>query len=93
MEKTHEKRGAEREFFSTTFEYTWREESGRERMALGLSTNLSQQGLGLYSDRQMAPGQSITLYCPKLDDAPRDGEVRWCRQYAERLYRVGIVFN
>ncbi|MEJ2183426.1 MAG: PilZ domain-containing protein [Nitrospirota bacterium] len=86
-----DERSEKRDPFSVSmqFVYTFRNGEHRRARAEGLTTDISDGGLGLYTDRPLKRGQVVKVYSSEMDEAPLRAEVRWCTKYSESLYRVG----
>lgn len=55
-----------------------------------VTVNVSDCGVGLYTDRPLDFNASFLIYSERLWPLPRRGTVRWCRRLAPGLYRAGM---
>ncbi|MDA8388769.1 MAG: hypothetical protein M0Z58_08940 [Nitrospiraceae bacterium] len=52
--------------------------------------NISDSGVGVYTEKSLDRGAAFMIYSGKLWALPRRGIVKWCRKLAPGLYRAGI---
>jgi diguanylate cyclase (GGDEF)-like protein len=91
-----DRRAEERRPFAATVDYAYnRAERGGlvSRNAVGVSLNLSGQGLGIYSHEPLGKSQAVTLFSGQLHPEPIPAEVKWCEQVSNRIYKVGLMFQ
>ena len=91
-----EKRNEARRVFTVTMEYAMSQVENQQlrcSTGKGVSSNISSGGLGIFTTEELREGQMLTLYSTRLEDGPRSGQVKWCHKQAEKLYKVGVVFN
>lgn len=91
-----EKRNEARRIFTVTMEYAVSRVENQHLQCStgkGISSNISGGGLGIFTTEELHEGQTLTLYSARLEDGPISGQVKWCNKQAEKLYKVGIVFN
>lgn len=55
-----------------------------------ITTNLSNSGLGIYTDRPLEQGASMALFSNRLGVAPLTALVKWCQPASRRGYKVGL---
>ncbi len=91
-----EKRSEERKLFTVTFDYTYstmdRNRSHQEK-GLGISTNISPNGVGFLTNQPFSSGQDIKIYNKNISNSPLSVQVRWCSRLSSSLYKVGASFN
>lgn len=58
-----------------------------------LSSNISEGGIGFFTDRNLQKGQTLKVLSEHLSPDPLFGEVRWCARYGSSLYRIGLAFQ
>lgn len=93
MTDTDNRRKEPRNLFTITVKYSLAgNQSFNYHTDLGLTMDISDHGLGFYTNKSIDAGQAITLYSKRLSENPVDAEVRWCSQVSEALYRVGLMF-
>ncbi len=63
-----------------------------EEVFKGITVNISDVGLGMYTFDFLRVGQEITI-TSGLDDTCREGTIKWCEELGENVYRVGLLFN
>jgi hypothetical protein len=95
-----EKRLQRRNVFSVTFDYSAtfvKLDNGRRRIecdqSRGISFNMSEGGLGFFTDMELKPGQSIILFHECIRKTPANATVCWTTKISRSLYRTGICFN
>lgn len=91
-----DRRAEERRPFATTVDYAYnRAEHGNlvSRNAVGVTLNLSGQGLGIYSHEPLGKSQAVTVFSGQLHPEPIPAEVKWCEQVSNRIYKVGLMFQ
>lgn len=63
------------------------------QVGAGLTTNISEGGLGFYTDHSLEAGQDLTLYSRQIGEQPLSAEVKWCTRLTASLYKVGVMLN
>ncbi len=63
-----------------------------EEVLKGITVNISDVGLGIYTFNFLHIGQEITI-TGGLDDTYREGTIKWCKELGEDVYRAGLLFN
>ncbi len=76
--------------FHKEVEYTINE-AGAEKIFKGIIINISEAGLGLYVYNPLNRGQEIILKTD-IRELNRKGNIRWCTQLGENIYKVGLMF-
>ena len=56
----------------------------------GSTADLSNSGLGIFSDVEIRPGTIIEIDCHDIWDAPKKFPVKWCNKIRHNLYRIGL---
>ena len=62
-----------------------------DKIFKGISTDISEAGLGLYAYSPLNQGQEITIMSD-LRELNRKGIVRWCHELGDSVYRIGLMF-
>jgi hypothetical protein len=96
MAKAVNKRIEERRLFTVTFDFTYStiaEERQSCKNGFGISTNISNSGMGFLTNEPFENGQDIKVFNPRISDGPRAAQIRWCVKLSESLYKVGVCFN
>lgn len=90
-----ERRDGRRNLFTVTIEYSLTDEVSDKfiRKGQGLTTNISNNGIGLILTAPVEEGQRIALYGEKLTNNPLTGSVRWCTKISDGIYRTGLRLN
>lgn len=92
MSEPVERRKENRNLFTVTVKYAFYKSSPLSyHTDLGLTTDMSQNGLGLYTNKPVEVGEGLKLYSKRLADKPVTAEVRWCSKVSDALYRVGLM--
>ena len=67
------------------------EDAGRKiKTFKALTTNLSDSGVGIYTDRPLEKGDSMALFSERLGDGPLTALVKWCQPASRMGYKVGL---
>ena len=56
------------------------------------TTDISFNGMGLYSECPAQVGQKIEIYLKNVCAKPIIAEVRWCKKHSDNLYKIGIRY-
>ncbi len=56
----------------------------------GTTADLSDSGIGIYSDIELKAGTVLELECPDIWDAPKKFSVQWCNKVKYNFYRIGL---
>jgi c-di-GMP-binding flagellar brake protein YcgR len=59
----------------------------------GTTFDLSDRGLGFYTEKPLSEGLSLQIHLPDIWNSPKSSSVRWCRMKTSSLYRVGVSFK
>ncbi|GAB4389265.1 MAG: hypothetical protein Kow0025_13550 [Thermodesulfovibrionales bacterium] len=93
MTDAAERRTEPRSLFTVTVKYAFYKSAHLVYQTdLGLTTDMSRTGLGLYTNRAIDVGESLKLYSKRLSDKPVEAQVKWCARVSESLFRVGLSF-
>lgn len=93
MTEISDRRKEKRNLFTVTVKYSFAgSQADNYNMDLGLTMDISDHGLGFYTNKAISEGQGLTLWSKRISENPVDAEVRWCYQVSEALYRVGLHF-
>ncbi len=91
-----ERREEKRDLFTVTVEYAVQtpetEEQGCSK-GVGLTTNMSKNGLSLIMNCHVDEGQCIALYGDNLSNGLLTANVRWCSRVSDGIYRIGLRLN
>jgi hypothetical protein len=94
MTEISDRRKEPRNLFTVTVKYAFAgSQTDNYHMDLGLTMDISDHGLGFYTNKAIGEGQGVTLWSKRLSETPVEAEVRWCSQVSEALYRVGLHFS
>lgn len=96
MAQPHDKRESRRDFCSFTLEYTYTPRdngSHGPKTSRALTTNVSPGGIGIFTDRPLPAGDTISVFSRQIRDTEFGAEVRWCRRISDTLYRVGLLLD
>jgi hypothetical protein len=63
-----------------------------ERPVQTFTTDISDVGLGMYSQCPAREGQLIKIFLRHVSREPILGEVRWCRGDMGDLYKIGVRY-
>ncbi|MCK4910477.1 MAG: PilZ domain-containing protein [Thermodesulfovibrionales bacterium] len=87
----------ERKVFTVTFDFTFSavgNDGGLEcASSKGISSNISEGGLGFFTSQDFKEGQPIIIYNKNISDSPISAEIRWCKKHSDSLYKIGVCFN
>jgi hypothetical protein len=56
----------------------------------GSTADLSNSGLGIFSDVEIRPGTVIEIECSDIWDTPKKFPVKWCYKMRDNFYRIGL---
>ncbi len=91
-----QKRAEERAPFAAAVDYTY-SYSEEDRLkcftAVGITTNLSDHGLGFYTYAPVSSGQAVTVFSRQLSPEPLVTEARWCSKVSDTIFKVGLRFE
>jgi len=59
----------------------------------GTSFDLSEGGMGFYSEKPLKKGLELKIHAPNLWYSHKTCLVRWCSMKNYNLYRVGVSFQ
>jgi hypothetical protein len=59
----------------------------------GSTADLSNSGLGIFSDVEIRPGTVIEVECRDIWEAPKKFPVKWCYKMRDNFYRIGLEVN
>jgi hypothetical protein len=96
MDTHQEKRRDKRDLFTVTVEYSYpaaAEGENPRNSGAAITSNLSDHGLGFYTNHSLDQGQALTLFSRHLAKQPLPAEVRWCQQVSDNIFRVGLMFT
>jgi hypothetical protein len=57
----------------------------------GTSADLSDNGLGLFSDKELKPGTVLEIECEDIWETSKQFTVKWCNKIEYNFYRLGLV--
>lgn len=58
-----------------------------------ISSNVSQSGINIYTNRPLEEGDIINLASKALWTAPKEARVAWSMKVKANLFKVGIEFS
>ena len=87
----YRKRESERFDFPKTIDYSVEQQAAGEGL-IGISINISQKGLCMYTFAPHSEGQQVVIKSP-LPVEHRVATVRWIQKEDEGLFRIGLGFN
>ncbi len=90
------KRKYQRKLFTTTVDYTYgfRSEGSLDiKTGKGVTTNLSDGGLGFYTYMPFCIGQGMDLHIWQMSRKAIPATVRWCSKVSDSIFKVGLMFN
>jgi hypothetical protein len=93
LRETNERRSEKRSIFTATFEFRRNPPPAGSPLAkelCGVIASRSERGLCFYSSLPLDAGEDLTLFCQQLDSAPLKAQVRWCRKFADDLFKTGV---
>jgi hypothetical protein len=73
-------------YFSKTADAT----SEKNTIRQGTTADLSNSGLGIFSDVELKPDTMIEIECRDIWDAPNNFVVQWCNRVKYDFYRIGL---
>ncbi len=59
----------------------------------GTTADLSDNGLGLFSEREVKPGTILEVECEDIWETPQQFTVKWCNRIEYNFYRLGLEFR
>jgi len=65
-------------------------QSEQKKFHKGSTADLSNSGLGIFSDVEIKPGTVIEIECCDIWDAPKKFPVKWCYKMRDNFYRIGL---
>ncbi len=83
-----QKRGS----FSVPVKYAGTAETsdGRKVAGEGTTADVGENGLGLFSKREIAPGTILEIECMDIWAAPKQFTVKWCDRIQYNFFRLGL---
>ena len=96
MTYSPERREERRDLFTVTVEYAVQTPEAEEQgcsKGVGMTTNMSKNGLGLLMNCPVDEGQCMALYGDNLSDGLLTARVRWCSKVSKDIYRIGLSLN
>lgn len=93
---TKERRKKKRGRICAPVTYTGLPEGSDERKKVGTkgtTADLSDNGLGLFSDKEVKPGTILEVECEDIWDTPKQFTVKWCNRIEYNFYRLGLEFR
>ncbi len=57
----------------------------------GTTADLSNKGLGLFSCKELDPGDVVEIECNYLWASPRQFTVKWCNRLKYDFFRLGLA--
>jgi len=93
---TKEQRKRKRGRICAPVTYTSLPEGSDERKKVnteGTTADLSDNGLGLFSDKEVKPGTILEVECEDIWETPKQFTVKWCNRIEYNFYRLGLEFR
>ena len=56
----------------------------------GSTADVSNSGLGIYSEVEMKPGTILEIECNDIWEEPKKFAVKWCHKVRLNFYRIGL---
>ena len=69
------------------------EPTEQKKVHKGSTADLSNSGLGIFSDIEIKPGSVIEIECCDIWDAPKKFPVKWCYKMRDNFYRIGLEIS
>ena len=91
-----ERREERRDLFTVTVEYAVQSPEAEEQgcsKGVGMTTNMSRNGLALLMNCHVDEGQCMALYGNNLSEGLLTASVRWCSKVSAGIYRIGLQLN
>ena len=87
-----ERRGKKRVSISVPVRYAGIEEAsnGKKVAGEGATADLSEDGLGVFSHRELEPGTVLEIECTDIWAAPRQFTIKWCDRIQYNFFRLGL---
>lgn len=73
-------------YFSETADAT----PEKKKIRQGTTADLSNSGLGIFSDVELKPDTTIKIESRDIWDAPNNFVVLWCNRVKYNFYRIGL---
>jgi hypothetical protein len=86
-----EKRNQNRNSISLPIIYAFSADH-RIKVSHGTTFDISDSGIGFYTDKPLDKGLSLQVHLSHIWDFPRSSIVQWCSMKNVNLYRVGLAF-
>ena len=64
--------------------------SEQKKFHKGSTADLSESGLGIFSEVEIKPGTLVEIECRDIWDAPKQLPVKWCYKMRDNFYRIGL---
>ena len=61
-----------------------------KKVCKGTTSDLSNSGLGIFSDVELNPDSVIEIECQDIWDSPKKFSVKWCNRVRHNFYRIGL---
>ena len=62
----------------------------KKKARKSVTADLSDSGIGIFSDIELDPDTVLELECPDIWDAPKTFSVKWCSRVTCNCYRIGL---
>jgi PilZ domain len=56
----------------------------------GTTADVSNEGIGFFSDKEIAPGTVLEIECDDVWATPRQFTVKWCDRIQYNFFRMGL---
>jgi hypothetical protein len=60
---------------------------------VGTIFDISDSGIGFYTNRPLLNGVNIEMFCKDLWNKPKTGKVRWCKTLNSNFSLAGVAFQ
>jgi hypothetical protein len=57
----------------------------------GMSADLSDNGLGIFSDKELKPETVVEIECEDIWETSKQFTVKWCSRIKHNFYRLGLA--
>lgn len=61
-----------------------------KKIRKGTTSDLSDAGLGIFSEVELKPGAIVEIECNDIWESPKKFSVKWCNKVRYNFYRIGL---
>jgi len=62
----------------------------KKKVRKGSTADLSNSGLGIYTEGELQPGTVIEIECADFWTTPKNFTVKWCNRVKFNFFRIGL---